>query len=211
MNKVIGIISYLPDDKNKRNIREEKISSLIDTCNELFDLPIIIVAQNWKDFTIDCCQLYKYDNPLGIIGARNELRRIFLESGYDYLIMLDDDCEITGTTEGASLYLSEIDDHPEMYGIFNGTLLKLFAISKEVFKEIDFGSGRVEDGDYFEDILFVNTLEQKYKDKKFSFRKKDLIEKSNNFNDENSTWFHGQYVKREIGDRTREILKNINR
>lgn len=211
MNNVIGIISYLPDDKEKREIRKEKIISLVCKCNELFDLPIIIIAQNWKDFSIDCCQLCRHDKPLGIVGARNELRKVFLNSGYDYLIMLDDDCEIFGTADGVETYLKEIDEHPGMFGTFHGTLLKLFAISKEVFELLDFGDGRVEDGDYFEDILFVNTLEKKYKDKKFQFSRINLREKSNNFNDENSTWFHGQYVKREIGDRTRKILGNLDK
>ena len=210
MNKVIGIISYLPDDKEKRKIREEKIASLIDICNELFDLPIMIVAQNWKDFDIECCQLYKYDSPLGIIKARNTLRDIFLDSGYEYLIMLDDDCELTGDIESAEKYLSEIDSHPGGFGTWSGTLLKLFAISKEIFIEEDFGKGSVENGDYFEDILFVNTLLKKYPDKHFQFDKKiNLKEKSNNFNDENSTWFYGQYNKHDIGDRTREILSRI--
>lgn len=187
MNKVIGIISYLPDDEKKRKIREEKITSLIRTCDELFDLPIIIIAQNWKDFDIDCCQLYKFDKPLGIVGARKELRKVFLKSGYDYLIMLDDDCNITGTQGGFDNYLKEIDQHPGMFGTFNGTLLKLFAISKEIFSLQDYGDGKVEDGDFFEDILLVNTLQKKFPDKHFVFSKSNISEKSNNFNDENST------------------------
>ena len=129
MNKVIGIISYLPDDEMKRKIREEKISYLIRTCDELFDLPIIIVAQNWKDFNVDCCQLYSYDKPLGIVEARRKLRKIFLESGYDYLIMLDDDCELTGDKESADKYLEQINNNPGKYGIFKTNLLKLFAQS----------------------------------------------------------------------------------
>ena len=209
MNKVIGIISYLPDDVNKRKIREEKIDSLIKTCNELFDLPIIIVAQNWKDFKVDCCQLYKFEKPLGIVGARKELRKIFLHSGYDYLIMLDDDCKVLGTKEGANRYLKEIDNHPGMFGVFYGTLLKLFAISKEIFSLQDYGDGEVENGDFFEDILLVNTLEKRFPNKKFVFSKKDIKEESNNFNDENSTWYYGQFNKHAIGDKTRELLKEI--
>ena len=208
MNKCIGIISYLPDDENKRKIREKKIVSLLSDCDKYLDLPIIIIAQNWKDFNVDCCQLYRYDKPLGIVGARKELRKKFLESGYDYLIMLDDDCVISGTKEGFDKYLSEIDNHPGMYGKFKGTLLKLFAISKEIFALQDFGDGRVENGDFFEDILFVNTLDKKYPDKQFTFSQ-CVKEQSNNYNDENSTWYHGQYNKHEIGDRTRALLKEI--
>ena len=211
MNKAIGIISYLPDDEKKRKIREEKINNLIRTCDEFFDLPIIIIAQNWKDFEISCHQylIYKFNKPLGIVGARKALREVFLQSEYDYLIMLDDDCNVIGSKEGADNYLKEIDQHPGMFGVFYGTLLKLFAISKEVFALQDYGDGKVEDGDFFEDILFVNTLEKKYPNKKFCFSKYKLGEKSNNFNDENSTWFYGQFDKHKIGDKTRTMLKEI--
>ena len=209
MNKVIGIISYLPDNEKIRKIREVKIDSLVSTCEELFDLPIIIIAQNWKNFNTNCCQIYRYDKPLGIVKARKELRKAFLNSGYDYLIMLDDDCSLTGTKEGFNNYLKEIDNHPGMFGTFKGTLLKLFAISKEMFSLQDFGDGEVENGDFFEDILFVNTLITKYPDKQFKFSRLEINESSNNFNDENSTWFHGQFNKHEIGDKTREMLGGL--
>lgn len=210
MNKVIGIISYLPDDEKKRKIREEKITSLIRTCNDLFDLPIIIVAQNWKDFRVDCCQLYSFTEPLGIIGARKELRKVFLASNYDYLIMLDDDCVIDGDQSSAKKYLDQIDNHPGCFGMFKATLLKLFAISKEIFREVDYGDGKVEEGDFFEDILFVETLKKKYPHKAFVFNRGNLKETSNNYNDENSTWFHGQFNKRAMGDKTKEMVRCIN-
>ena len=56
-----------------------------------------------------------------------------------------------------------------------------------MFKQIDFGTGKVENGDYFEDILFVNILEKKFPTKHFIFNKNGLVEKSNNYNDPNST------------------------
>ena len=218
MRICIGIISYLPDDNDKRNNRRSKLLKLINTCNTLFNLPIIVVAQNWKDtnlnsysslYNVKNVMLHHYEKPLGIIGARKELRKLFLESDYDYLIMLDDDCSVTGTDVAAKNYIKQIEDHPGMWGMFMGTLLKLFAISKEVFKEVDFRDGRVEDGDFFEDILFVETLRKKYPDKMFKFNHLDLREKSNNYNDPDSTWFSGQFNKHEIGDRTRAILKEM--
>lgn len=210
MNKVIGIISYLPDDPKTRKIREEKIASLLSACDELFDLPIIIVAQNWKDFNVDCCQIYSFDEPLGIIGARKELRKIFLKSGYDYLIMLDDDCVLSGDQESAKRYLDQIDSHPGGYGMFKSTLLKLFAISKEILSEVDYRDGEVENGDFFEDILFVETLKKKYPHNAFVFNRGNLNEISNNYNDENSTWYHGQFNKKAMGDKTREMIKCIS-
>jgi len=210
MNICIGIISYLPDEQVKRNIRKEQLLKLIDKCNEIFNLPIIIVAQNWKDFTIDNTTIYRYKEPIGIINARNTLRKKFLSLDYDYIIMLDDDCTLDGDKVGGEYYKKEITSHPGMFGTFNGTLLKLFAISKEMFSLLDFGDGYVESGDYFEDILFVNTLLKKYKNKHFQFNKSYLSEKSNNYNDPNSTWYYGQYNKRDIGDRTRSILSSIS-
>lgn len=218
MNICIGIISYLPNESDKRDIRRKKLLELISQCNKLFGLPILIVAQNWqgtnlnsyKDiFDTSNCNVYSYDKPLGIIGARNKLREIFLKSNYDYLIMLDDDSTVSGTKDSADKYIQQIESHPDMYGIFNGTLLKLFAISKNIFESIDFGSGKVENGDYFEDILFVSALQKKFPTKQFTFIKNGLAEKSNNYNDPNSTWFHGQFNKHEIGDRTRARLKEI--
>lgn len=46
MDKCIGIISYLPDDINVREYRKDKLLKLINTLNNLFNLPIIIIAQN---------------------------------------------------------------------------------------------------------------------------------------------------------------------
>ena len=211
MNICIGIISYLPEDGESRSIREEKLKTLVSKCDELFNLPIMIIAQNWKDFSLESNNVntIKYDNALGIVEARKTLRSKFLESNYDYLIMLDDDCKISGSKEAANLYIDQIKAHPDGCGMFNFTLLKLFAISKDLFSKVNFGDGRVEDGDFFEDILFVNTLQKKYPSKLFNFKKNGLFESSNNVNDPHSTWFHGQFVKSKMGDKTRELIKRV--
>lgn len=46
MTKCIGIISYFPDDNKVRKIRIDKLNNLLKRCDELFNLPIIIIAQN---------------------------------------------------------------------------------------------------------------------------------------------------------------------
>lgn len=46
LNKCVGIVSYLPDEPKLRQIRQKKLISLLDQVNKLFDLPVIIVAQN---------------------------------------------------------------------------------------------------------------------------------------------------------------------
>lgn len=83
--------------------------------------------------------------------------------------MLDDDCELVGTPEAALSYLKQIDAHPDMYGKFRGTLLKLFAISKEVYSKVDYPDLEPIRGEMFEDIFIVNLLDKLYGDKCFQF------------------------------------------
>ena len=110
----------------------KKLLRLLHSCNDIFNLPIIIIAQNYNED--DLKQIKQINNisiyefvKLGIVGARNALRNIFLKSSYSYLIMLDDDCSISGTKEAGQKYLSQIDENPNCYYEFNKSLLKLFA------------------------------------------------------------------------------------
>ena len=109
MKKVIGIVSYLPDDECIRQERKDKLKYLIYKCELYFQLPFIIIAQNWneddnKTITIKNGNIYHYDK-LGIVGARKKLREHFLNSEYNYLIMLDDDCVIDSTSRDSTKYL----------------------------------------------------------------------------------------------------------
>lgn len=214
MKICVGIISYLPDKEDIRKRRFEKLKKLINNLDYFFDLPILIVAQNWSEEDVNEIKnnnvnLFLFEEKLGIIGARIKLREIFLQQSYNYLIMLDDDCELVGDKESAKYYIKQIVDHPNMCGLFSDTILKLFAISKEVLKDVEFKEGSVEDGDFFEDILFVNTIKKLYPDKIFMFKRTNFRQISNNVNDKDSTWYWGQYNKHDIGDRTRAILGGL--
>jgi len=214
MNICIGIISYLPDDNEVRLSRIKRLNNLLIKCDELFRLPILIVAQNWSNVEIAKLKeskliIYNHRNPLGITGARKVLREKFLNSEYDYLIMLDDDSELTGTREGALDYLKQIESHPKMYGLFKSMLLKLFAISKEVYQLIDFPDLDAVKGDFFEDMYLIMALNKKYPDKKFTFKRGQLSESSNSASDPFSTWYHKQYIKKQMGDRTRKLIKEL--
>ena len=105
-------------------------------------------------------QVFHYER-LGITKARKELRQKFLESDYDCLIMLDDDCVIGGSLAAAQLYLYTIDQHPDMYGTFHGTLLKLFAMPRSLFEQVDYPDLEAERGEIFEDIYLVSLLRKK--------------------------------------------------
>lgn len=211
MNIVIGIVSWLPDDFSIRNRRFEKLKALVKKCNVLFNLPIIIIAQNWTeaDFkAIEGITYFKYPK-LGIVGARNALRKHFLESNFDYLIMLDDDCTLTGDYESGKKYLEQIEQHPGMFGEFRKTLLKLFAISRELFSLESFDENVLpENGDGFEDRIFVNRLRHKYPDKKFTFIRNGLDEYSIVTADKDSTWYSDQDIAKMLDNTTEIIQKN---
>lgn len=211
MKICIGIISYFPDDKELRNIRIDRLNKTILDCNRLFNLPILIIAQNWNDFTLDYDNVITfYYDKLGITGARKELRNKFLTSDFDYLIMLDDDAKLVGTSSDASLYLDQIENHPgKWYGIYKSQLLKLFAISKDMFREVDYPEGEAENGDFFEDMYLIMSLNKLYPNNKFLFTRNTLNDISDSANDPNSTWYHKQFNKHDIGDRTRAMIKEL--
>lgn len=183
-------------------------------CNR-FNLPIIIIAQNWDESQQEQVGLFAdvrmYDKPLGIVGARKELRRVFLESEYDCLIMLDDDCIITATNEGIKRYLDEIDEHQGCVGLFRNTLLKLFCISKDIFSQVDFRDDiNAEDGTGFEDTIFVSTIVKQFKGKVFNFscRYKGIDEISVNAKDPLSTWYTNQNLS-EMLETTHRIVNEM--
>lgn len=211
LSKVIGIISYLPDELEIRNYRKNKLLNLIFKCNLLFSLPIIIVAQNYKDedfIHFKNCTIYNYKNKLGITGARKELRKIFLKTDYDYLIMLDDDCELTGNS--GDRYLSQIDENPGCFIEFNKTLLKLFAISKELFSKVTYDDINVEEGEGFEDRIFVNKLRKRYMDKRREFKDTWIEQHSDSTEDKYSTWYKDQDTKQMLENTFKKISEIDN-
>ncbi len=209
LNKLIGIISYFPDDSRITNARYKKLCNLLTKCHQLFNLPIIIVAQNWKSelVRVPCVTVYRYENKLGIVGERKELRRIFLNSNYDYLIMLDDDCELEGTS--GIEYLNQIDENPDCFIEYNKTLLKLFAISKSVFKEVDYDDINPENGEGFEDRIFVNKLRNKFPEKRREFKNLKVEQHSISTNDDLSTWYTNQDISKML-EKTLNKIKEMN-
>lgn len=208
--KVIGIISYFPDSVEVRNQRLGKLIHLIKCCDTLFNLPIIIIAQNWKGesqyIKSKNVKIVEFKNALGIWGARNELRTTFINSIYDYLIMLDDDCLILGTD--SKEYLRQIDINPNCFIEFNKTLLKLFAISKTLYKKVEIPKIEPEKQDGFEDRVFVNYLRKKYPDKRRVFNT-SLKEFSINTADKCSTWFNDKIDLKTMNKKTESFINHI--
>lgn len=52
-------------------------------------------------------------------------------------------------------------------------------------------------------------LKKLYPNKFFSFVRGSLDPHANAANDSNSTWYHKQFVKHDIGDRTRAMIKEL--
>lgn len=216
LSKVIGIISYFPEDKNIKNNRKIKLDNLISKCNLLFNLPIILVAQNYTEHDLIYFKnkyknvlIHKYQK-LGIVGARNKLRHLFLNNyNFDYLIMLDDDIVLEGDSKSALEYLKQINEHPNCFGEFNKTLLKLFAISRYIFSKECFDENvNPEKEEGFEDRYFVNILRVKYSNNRFIFNVDNLNQYSEASCDKNSTWYKQQNLSKMLLN-TKDLIDNI--
>lgn len=176
--KVFGIISYFPDSDSDYHIetrreRTRRFSELLYKLEELWpDVDIMVIAQNWQDFELPNIKnhviQYNY-GKLGILGARKELRKRFLDSDYDYLIMLDDDAMIS--SDNPQTYLDEIDEHIDGVGAIrkNKSPLNFFAISKFIYAQIDMPNVDPEKSEGFEDDIFVATCFAKFPDSAFMF------------------------------------------
>lgn len=200
IRKVFGIISYFPDNDSDYHIetrreRTRRFRELLYKLEELWsDVDIMVIAQNWQDFELPSIKnkitVYHY-GKLGILGARRELRKRFLNSDYDYLIMLDDDGMIE--TEDPSVYMDTIDAHPGGIGVIRhvNCPLMLLAISKQIYFQIDMPDIDAEKGEGFEDDVFVASCFAKFPDKAFDFPNGCIKETSFKYSGEGkcpSTW-----------------------
>lgn len=178
IKKVFGIISYFPDNDSDYHIetrreRSRRFKELLYKLEEYWsDVDILVIAQNWQDFELPNIKntviTYHYGR-LGILGARKELRRRFLSSKYDYLIMLDDDAMVSA--ENPQGYMEEIDRHPGGIGALRKRQcpLQFLAISKEVYSQIDMPNVDAEKGEGFEDDIFTATCFAQFPDKAYMF------------------------------------------
>ena len=181
LSKVFGIISYFPDNDTAYHIetrreRSRRFRELLFKLEELWpDTDIMIIAQNWQDFELPEIKnkiiVHTYEQKLGILGARRELRKKFLDSNYDYLIMLDDDGRILKADSEA--YMQEIDNHPDGIGVIrhHSCPLMFLAISKNIYSQIDMPNVDPEKSEGFEDDIFVASCFSKFPDKAFDFPK----------------------------------------
>lgn len=177
---VFGIVSWLP--QKDRELRVERLNRLLNNIKSVFGSSnIIIIAQDWNeykplnDFNNHNLQIFNYGR-LGIIKARHTLREKFLESGYKFLVMLDDDCIIENEVEnGGKLFLEEIVKHPNGFSViqddtghYKPSQLNLFVISRELYEKEPLLQVDAEKDEGFEDEIFTNYLHYKYPDNEFT-------------------------------------------
>lgn len=216
MKICIGIVSYFPDNLVLRAGRIRRLKELLLKLDQLFkSFPIIIIAQDWKNEIVakDNYLIYNY-NKLGILAARRTLRAKFLASDFDYMIMLDDDAMIQ--CSDASEYIHEITTHPDQVGIFRHQRcpLMLLAISKFIYSQIDMPQIVAENGEGFEDDLFVATLIKKFPDNHYEFSHKAIEETSFKYTGPGavgSTWAaNRKYNWQEMVAATTKRIQEVN-
>lgn len=213
MSKCIGVISYFPDDI--RVERRQRLRKLLKQLNKYFKLPIIIIAQNWTDEDLQVFnglknqQIYIYTyKKLGITKARMTLREKFLESDFDWLIMMDDDMRIKDDQKLVNQFLAQITDK-EFY--YTPTFLTNFcAISKEAFKKVNYDEEvEASNGNGFEDWIFVNRCTYNLNTEPF----KAILPAGNRqafLNDNLSTWDPlDPELKKRNEDASRQKIANI--
>ena len=187
LKKVFGIISYFPDNDSEYHIetrreRSRRFRELLFKLEELWpDVDIMVIAQNWQDFELpeikNRIRTFSY-GKLGILGARRELRKRFLDSPYDYLIMLDDDARIT--TDNPAEFIRIIDQNPDGVGVLrmNSAPLNMCAVSRAVYSQLDMPDLDPEKSEGFEDDMFVAMCFNKFPDKAYLFPKGLVTENS---------------------------------
>jgi len=200
----VGIISYLPKDINLKMLRINRLNRLLQQIDYIFNVPIMIVAQNWTGISLQegttrqPIIIHNFKKGLGINKARQTLREKFLESEFNYLIMFDDDADLRGTPAGGQAYLREMALHPYGFCEVKPSLLKLFAISKPCYELIQIPDGGADDKDpnmrFFEDMYVCRSLKRLYPERRFFFKMStNLMELSDAAHDEGNTGWHKVY------------------
>lgn len=210
MKIVLGIISYLPDEPEIRKERLKRVLHLLEQCSRLWQLPIMLIAQNWPiEIELpESCYCYYYDK-LGITGARKALRQHFLNSDFDYLIMFDDDMELIEDRRWILQYLSQVEHNPGCALECRNYLLNGFGISRNLFAAYDFDDIDPERGEGFEDWIFVEKLKstpyyRKFMGRLFAKERKELVE------DPYSTWITPETDKKTLTALSARLIGKVH-
>lgn len=205
MNICIGIISWFPDNEH-RNERVRRCKNLLAQCSELFGIPIVVIAQNWRD-EIDSENIIKINYPrLGITKARKVLWGYFKKSDYDWMICFDDDCILEGSREDGQAFLDFLRTKDNGYLCGKRYEFKLSAFHRSAAKNIDLLDLDVEARTGIEDYGFFRFLELKYPHLAIPYQWKGLKETSIWEEDQTTAWDRHDIT--ELVVKTNEHLKN---
>lgn len=115
------IISYLPDDENKRQKRKDAHHKQIKSIKAITpNAKIHIVAQNYKeeDYIKDPQIEYQSFGKLGVVKARNQALQWFYNSDYDFCIINDDDVFLKPTDSSINFF-EEIENNTKKFKDFD--------------------------------------------------------------------------------------------
>ena len=219
-----GIVSYFPWEQPERKQRQDRLDRLVKQLSDFWpDIPIIVIAQQWKFYTIEGkCKnevlRYNYDK-LGILRARQELRRKFLENNFDYLIMFDDDAIIQiDNPDLPNKYIEELNKHPDgfcfidgigscKYTNYNDSQLNLNAISRSLYEKEPIPNVDPQKSEAFEDRIWSTLLHFKYPELEFKAPSGIRCVHFKNPNEAvPSTWSNEkEYNWRQMRQRTKDI------
>lgn len=186
MKICIGIPSYLPEKQPDRKIRQDSLNKLLLQLSELWpNIDILIIAQNWKDFSpikISNKLVIKYYEPLGILKARKLLREHFLKLNYDYIIMFDDDITIKcDNSHAAKDFIKELERHPKgfcfplghnsKYHPYCAAQLNLCAVSRFIYEQEPMVDVDPQNDEGYEDSIFSCLLHHKWGEYEFNMPK----------------------------------------
>lgn len=223
--KVIGIVSYLPN--RNRQERKNRFLCLLARLNRYWpNIPIIIIAQNWGQEKIipaeysEKITVFHYNQPLGILKARQMLREKFLETDYEQIIMFDDDAVIETTEAKAQEFLQICDNNPKGFmflkghrhdplGIYdpaqlNGCCISRWLIEAEPLRD----EWDPQKYGIFEDVVYAHLFHWKYPEYEFEVSGFACVQWSNPKYPLKSTW---TITDNKCCQKTKALLESIKK
>ena len=217
---IIGIISYFPDDIWEE--RKTRFEAFLSQTQELFaNIPIVIIAQNWKDFIPkNQKSIFIYHFPkLGIVGARRKLNDILLDFDFTFAILLDDDAIYYGNNSYDFLAAFEnktsgycfrnCHDHERLIANrYMPAALNLCVISKDLLQlnPIDTRFDPQKSIAY-EDVVWPLSFYCLYPDKEIRYPIGTLFTSFQQGQNITSTWYNENKIKAQtLWDNTKDIV-----
>lgn len=122
MSMLVGIISYMPNDLDRRKERLRVHQEQLAWIHRVLDDPqILIVAQNYEISEIEdsynlCvhADIKVFDKGIGPARARDVILKEFYNSDYDHLLIMDDDSMIY-PYYGCEDIFREVSENPDKF------------------------------------------------------------------------------------------------